>query len=325
MSQTTAHAQHAPADAADARPGLAADLLALSKPGITKLVTITVGLGFAIGAVSRHWEVGDLIGTLLACLVGAALSSSGANALNQCWERERDALMPRTMDRPIPRGRVTPMTGVVFAFACLIVGAAILGLLVNAAAMTIALATTATYILFYTPMKVMTPIATLVGAVPGALPPMIGWAATAATPGGWDTLASPVGWSLFGLLFAWQVPHFHAISWMYRDDYAAGGFKPLPVVDPTGVRTARSSILWLSATIAVSCVTPILLLPGWVGVVAALPLLVVGVGWLLTAFRFAKRRERDTARRMFFGSIIYLPLAMLLLAIDAALVALLFH
>jgi protoheme IX farnesyltransferase len=322
MAHTSTHPHHA-ATTEKAGHSLASDLLALSKPGITRLVTVTAGLGFAIGAVSRSWTAGDLIATLVACLAGTALSASGANALNQCWERERDALMPRTMDRPIPRGRVSARAGVLFAFACLILGAVVLGLFVNVTAMTIAIATTVTYILCYTPMKVMTPIATLVGAVPGALPPMIGWAATAQTAAGWETLSSPIGWSLFGLLFAWQIPHFHAISWMYRDDYAAGGFKPLPVVDPTGVRTARSSILWLLVTIAVSCVTPVLLLDGWIGYAATIPMLAVGIAWLTTAFRFAKRRDRDSARRMFFGSIIYLPLAMLLLAIDAALVALL--
>ena len=305
-----------------AQPGLASDLLALSKPGITKLVTITAGLGFAIGAVARTWTIPELVTTLIACLIGTALSSSGANALNQCWERQRDALMPRTMDRPIPKGRVTARTGVVFSFACLILGAVVLGVFVNVAAMTIAIVTTVTYILFYTPLKAMTPIATLVGAVPGALPPMIGWAATSSVGGGWETLSSPIGWSLFGLLFAWQIPHFHAISWMYRDDYAAGGFKPLPVVDPTGARTARSSILWIIVTTGVSCVTPLLLLRGWIGVVATVPMVVAGLVWLMTAIRFAKQRDRETARRMFFGSIIYLPLAMLLLAIDATLVAL---
>ncbi len=322
MTNASSHANPA-ASTDQSDPGLATDLLALSKPGITKLVTITAGLGFAIGAVARSWAMPELLTALGACLVGTALSSSGANALNQCWERERDALMPRTMDRPIPKGRVSPRLGLVFSFACLILGAATLGLFVNAAAMWIAIATTVSYILFYTPMKVMTPIATLVGAVPGALPPMIGWAAVSTTGGGWETLTSPIGWSLFALLFAWQIPHFHAISWMYRDDYAAGGFKPLPVVDPTGVRTARSSILWILVTVAVSCVTPLLLLEGWVGFVATVPMVAVGIGWLMTAVRFAKRREKDTARRMFFGSIIYLPLAMLLLAIDATLVVLL--
>jgi len=323
MSNPTAHA-HQPAIASDRQhTSLAADLIALSKPGITKLVTITAGLGFAIGAAGRTWQATDLVITLLACLVGTAFSSSGANALNQCWERDRDALMPRTMDRPIPRGSVTATTGLIFSFVCLIVGAVVLGVFVNAAAMTIALATTATYILFYTPMKVKTPIATHIGAIPGALPPMIGWAATATTVGGWETLTSPIGWSLFGLLFAWQIPHFQAIAWMYKDDYAAGGFKPLPVVDPTGVKTARSAIFWLLVTIAVSCVTPLLLFDGWIAIAATLPMVIVGIGWLRTAFRFARRRERDTARRMFFGSIIYLPIAMLLLAIDAALVALL--
>jgi protoheme IX farnesyltransferase len=322
MAHTTANANPAvPTDQTD--PGLGTDLLALSKPGITKLVTITAGLGFAIGAVARPWDIPDLIITLGACLLGTALSSSGANALNQCWERERDALMPRTMDRPIPKGRITPGMGVVFSFACLILGAVVLGVFVNIAAMTIAIVTTLTYILCYTPMKAMTPIATIVGAVPGALPPMIGWAATSATLGGWDTLASPIGWSLFGLLFAWQIPHFHAISWMYKDDYAAGGFKPLPVVDHSGSRTARSSILWIIVTIGVSCVTPVLLLPGWIGWVATLPMVIVGLGWFKTSIKFAKARDRDSARRMFFGSIIYLPIAMVLLAIDAALVAIL--
>jgi len=322
MTTTNPHA-HSVLSSEQSQPGFASDLLALSKPGITKLVTITAGLGFAIGAVARPWSTTDLLTTLVACLLGTALSSSGANALNQCWERKRDALMPRTMDRPIPKGRITPRTGVVFSFACLLVGAATLGIFVNVAAMTIAIATTLTYILFYTPMKAKTPIATLVGAVPGALPPMIGWAATSVGGAGWETLGSPIGWSLFGLLFAWQIPHFHAISWMYRDDYAAGGFKPLPVVDPTGVRTARSSILWIIVTIGVSCVTPTLLLGGWVAYAATLPMIVIGSGWFMTAVRFARRRERDTARRMFFGSIIYLPLAMLLLAIDATLVAIL--
>jgi len=294
------------------------DFIALSKPGITRLVTITAGVGFAVGAVGRAWTAPELVITLIACLVGVALSAGGANALNQCWERKRDALMPRTMDRPIPRGRVTARQGVLFAFACLILGAIVLGAFVNRTAMAIAIATTVSYILFYTPMKARTPIATLVGAVPGALPPLIGWTAAA---GGLASLASPVGWSLFALLFAWQIPHFHAIAWMYKDDYAAGGFKPLPVVDPTGARTARSSIVWSIVTLAVSCVTPPLLLNGWLAIVATALTAIVGLGFVATAVRFARRRDRASARRMFFGSIIYLPLALGLLALDAAIVA----
>src|SRR5690606_33660282 len=192
-----------------------------TKPRITRLVVITAGVGFALGALGQSWTPGGLVLAAAACILGTGLSAAGANALNQWWERDRDARMQRTARRPIPSGRLSPQAVLWAAVAMSVVGPLTLLLNVGAPAAALALATILIYVLLYTPSKPLTPLSTIIGAVPGALPPVIGWAA--ARPE-WAALAAPGAWSLFLIMFVWQVPHFIAIAWMHREDYARGGY-----------------------------------------------------------------------------------------------------
>ena len=292
-----------------------AALIELTKPGITKLVLVTTAVGFALGALGRTWDPIRLVIAGVVCLAGTALCSSSANALNQLWERRRDALMPRTCARPLPTHRVSALTAGFFGVTCGLAGVWTLAIFINPAAALVALTTIITYVLIYTPMKTLSTAATIVGAVPGALPPVIGFAA--ASPGaGFDSLAHPAPWSLFAVMFIWQIPHFLAIAWMHRDGYARGGFRVLPLFDPDGGRTARASLAWLGALIPVS-LWPILAMPGRIGWGYAAIAIGSGVFFLIPAIRFHNERTIPNARRLFFASIIYLPVLLLAMVADA--------
>ncbi len=308
----------APAASAPAEVGLrdsVAALIELTKPGITKLVLVTTAVGFALGAIGRTWDPIRLVIVGVVCLLGTALCSSSANALNQLWERRRDALMPRTCARPLPTHRVGALTAGVFGVTCGLAGVWTLALFINPAAALVALTTILTYVLVYTPMKTLSTASTIVGAVPGALPPVIGFAA--ATPGaGFESLAHPAPWSLFAVMFVWQIPHFLAIAWMHRDGYARGGFRVLPLFDPDGGRTARASLAWLAALLPLS-LWPIIAMPGRLGWGYALAALALGVMFIRPAIRFHNERTTPNARRLFFASIIYLPLLLLAMVADA--------
>lgn len=294
-------------------------LVELTKPGITKLVLVTTAVGFTLGALARTWDPVRLILVGLACLAGTALCSSSANALNQLWERRRDALMPRTCARPLPTRRVGALTAGVFGVTCGLAGVWTLALFVTPAASLVALTTIVTYVFVYTPMKTLSTVSTIVGAVPGALPPVIGFAA--ASPGaGFDSLVHPAAWSLFAIMFVWQIPHFLAIAWMHRDGYARGGFRVLPLFDPDGGRTARASLAWLAALVPVS-LWPIIAMPGRIGWGYAVAALALGVLFIRPAIRFHRERTTPNARRLFFASIIYLPLLLLAMVADALITA----
>lgn len=270
-----------------------ADYLALTKPRLNFLVVATSAAGYYLGAPAA--VDGAAMATAVA---GTALVAGGAAVLNQVYERDTDALMRRTRLRPLPDGRVAPFDATVFGLALSAAGLALLAALANALAALLALATLVVYLIVYTPMKRRTPLSTLVGAVPGALPPLIGWTASHGT-------ISVGGAALFGIVFLWQIPHFMAIAWLYRDDYARAGFPMLPVVEPDGRRTGRQAVLFAAALV------PMTLVPSLVGVSGrayAGVALVLGVALVWLAIRFAATRSDNAARALFFGSIVYLPL-----------------
>jgi protoheme IX farnesyltransferase len=277
-----------------------ADRLELVKPRITTMVVFTSLVGFVTaGAEPIHGAV------LAAALVGTGLVAAGAAVLNQVLERDTDALMDRTRHRPLPAGRVTAVEATAFGAAVTLAGHALLFAGCGPLPAAVAFATWASYLFVYTPLKRRTPLATLVGAVPGALPPVIGWTARS---GSLDQGA----FILFAILFLWQVPHFLAIAWMYRDDYAKGGFPMLPVLDREGSFTARQAVLHSLALLLVS------LLPvaaGFAGSVYLAGAFLLGVALTLFAIRLLSLRTLPAARALFLASVLYLPaLSSLLLA-----------
>ena len=278
-----------------------ADYLALTKPRLNSLVVVTSAGGYYLGA-SRP----QILLAMAAVAAGTALVAGGAAVLNQVYERETDALMQRTRLRPLPDQRVTPDEARTFGTLLAAGGIVLLSVSANALAALLALATLVVYLTVYTPMKRRSSRATLIGAVPGALPPLIGW--TAASGG-----LSLGGWSLFAIVFLWQIPHFMAIAWLYRHDYARAGFPMLPVVEPDGRRTGLQAVLYAAALVPVS------LAPTLVGLTGAAyfwTALVLGVGLLWIAGRFALSRTDATARALFYGSITYLPLIWTAMLLD---------
>jgi protoheme IX farnesyltransferase len=276
------------------------DYLALTKPRLNLLVVVTSAAGYYLGV--------DGVPALLPMTqvaAGTALVAGGAAVLNQVSERDTDALMRRTRTRPLPDGRVAPVDARTFGIVLAVAGLGLLAFLSLIAA-ALALATLIIYIAIYTPMKRRSSLSTLVGAVPGALPPLIGWAAGH----GSITLG---GWALFGIVFLWQIPHFMAIAWMYRDDYSRAGFPMLPVLEPDGRRTGQQAVLYSAALLPVS------VLPVVVGV-AGLPYLWVALGLGVTLLwlsgRFALARTDAAARALFYGSLVYLPLVWVAMVLD---------
>jgi protoheme IX farnesyltransferase len=270
-----------------------ADFVALAKPRLNLLVVLTTLAAFHLGS-----GPGIELAVLLHTVVGTALVASAAAALNQVMEREVDGRMRRTRKRPLPEGRLQPAEAIVFAAALGATGLAELAWKVNPLSSIVALVTLVSYLVVYTPLKPRTPLSTIVGAVPGALPPLIGWAAARGE-------LTAGGWMFFTIVFLWQVPHFLAIAWLYRDDYERAGLPLLPVVEPDGASTGRQVLLYSAALVPAS------LLPGIGGIAGGWYLagaIVLGSGFVLLGIQFARRRETAHARRLFVGSIIYLPL-----------------
>jgi heme o synthase len=269
------------------------DYIALTKPRLNFLVVVTSAAGYYLGSESAIslWPMTQAV-------AGTALVAGGAAVLNQVYERDTDALMSRTHGRPLPDHRVTPGDATIFGLALSIAGMALLALGANVLAALLALATLVIYLLIYTPMKRRSPAATLVGAVPGALPALIGWTAA-------EGAVSVGGWILFTIVFLWQIPHFMAIAWMYRDDYRSAGFPMLPVIDPDGRRTGRQGVIFAAALLPVSLAPTFVGLSGWIYFSTALLLSTALLG---LSIRFAATRSDISARRLFFGSITYLPL-----------------
>jgi heme o synthase len=264
-------------------------------------VLVTTTIGFHLGNLGRT----DLA-LLFHTVVGTFLVASGAAAFNQVLERDVDARMRRTMARPLPSGRVSATDATLFAAALSLTGILQLGFGANWLAATLATITLASYALVYTPLKRVTSLATIIGAVPGALPPVIGWAASRGSIG-------VEAWVLFAIVFFWQMPHVLAVSWLYREDYARGGIRVLPVEDPNGRSTAFQMVNYAAALV------PISLLPTVVGIAGRAYLagaIVLGVALLAMTIRFARNRTPEGARRLFGASLVYLPILWVLMLAD---------
>jgi heme o synthase len=276
-----------------ARSGFIRDLVELVKARLTLLVLLTTAVGFYLGADSPI-----NFAALLHTVFGTAAAAAGAAALNQWWEYKLDALMRRTRLRPVPAGRMQPRDAVVLGAALSIFGVAYLAFVCNALSAALAAITIIIYIFAYTPLKRVSTFNTALGAVPGALPPMIGWAAARGT-------LNAGAWMLFAILFFWQLPHFFAIAWMYRDDYARAGFQMISSDDRTGERSASQSVFFCMLLFIVAG------LPAFLGIATVFYLLaelVLGGVFIAVAMRFLKTRATSDARRLFITSIIYLPL-----------------
>ena len=285
----------------DASRARLADLFVFTKVRVNVLVVATTAGGFYMGSPDAM-----NLTVLAATVIGTALVAGGAAALNQISERDLDRLMNRTRLRPVADGRLGLREAHVIAWACALSGLAILAAAANMLAMIVAAATLAIYAFVYTPMKRATSFSTVVGAVPGALPPLIGWAAAR------NSLDAPA-WALFLIVFLWQLPHFLAIAWLYREDYARAGFPMLPVVDPDGASTARQSLLYATALVPVSILPSALGLTGLVYAVAAFAL---GLAFIGMGLRFAVNRTKANARLLFLVSLIYLPAVWAIMMID---------
>jgi protoheme IX farnesyltransferase len=277
------------------------DYVSLAKPRLNLLVVATSVVGFFAASI-RPTDLLALIHTAL----GSALVASGAAAWNQICERRTDALMDRTRLRPLPGGRLSVSEARAFSVGASLVGLLELALGVNLLSALVALVTLLVYGWVYTPMKLRTPASTLVGAVPGALPPLIGWAGARGT-------LSLDAWTLFAIVFCWQIPHFLAIAWMYRDDYRRAGFPMLPVIDSDGRRTGRQAATF-AVLLLLAALSPFAL--GLTGTAYLVGSLVLSVGLLGLAVRFALARTFERARVLFFGSLVYLPVLWALLLID---------
>ncbi len=279
----------------------AAVLGELFKMRLTTLVLLTTFVGFYAG-----WR-GPMPGALMFhTMLGTALLASGAAALNQLLERDYDAKMRRTQHRPLPSGRITPEAALIIGGVCAGAGLMDLALAVNHLTAWLGALTLVSYLLIYTPLKRITTLNTAVGAIPGALPPLMGWTAARGAVTG-------EGWALFAILFFWQLPHFLAIAWMYREDYARAGFVMLPVVDPTGARTGQQA---LSHTLGLLPVSLCPFLFGMTGPVYLAGARVLGAGFIWRAWRFSRRIGLEGARRLFYASILYLPLLLALIIIS---------
>jgi len=293
---------------ADATSGVTArthsrtgDYVTLTKPRLNFLVLLTTAAAYSLGA-GPDARLMDLLHTLL----GTFLVAGGAAALNQVWERKTDRLMRRTQQRPLADHRLNATQGTMFGVLLTIIGASELAYFINPLSSIVALLTTASYIFFYTPLKLRTSLSTIAGALPGALPAVIGWAAATNT-------LSIEAWVLFGIVFMWQMPHFLAIAWMYRDEYARAGMPLLPVIEPDGRSTGRQAVLYTAALV------PLSMMPTGVGLASVWYLagaIVLGAILMVLSLEFSVKRNMDTARRLFFGSILYLPMLWALLVFD---------
>ncbi len=283
-----------------ARRTASADYLDLTKPRITLMVMLTAGVGYVVASPQLR------PGALLSMALGTGLVAAGASVLNMLLERRTDGLMLRTCQRPLPAGRLRGSEALAFGLLLTSFGLATLNWLSGPLAALVALVTWLSYLFAYTPLKTVTSLSTVVGAFPGALPPVIGWAAARGA-------IEPGAVVLFAILFLWQIPHFLAIAWIYRDDYARGGLPMLPVVDPDGRMTGRQAVANSLALLVVS-VTPAV--AGMAGRVYLVGALVLGAGLTACAVRVAVLRNLSAARGLFLASLVYLTGLSTLLILD---------
>ena len=278
-----------------------ADFVALAKPRLNMLVVVSSVAGYVMGGGDTHDAV-----RLAAVAIGTGLVAGGASAFNQVIERDSDALMHRTRLRPMADKRLPIRDALIFGAILTLIGLAVLAAGANRLSALVALLTLASYAIVYTPLKRVSSFSTVVGAIPGALPPVIGWAAAQ------DSL-SRGAWVLFAIVFLWQLPHFLAIAWIYREDYARAGLPMLPVIDPDGRSTARQSVIYAAALLPVS------LAPTLVGMAGSLYFsgaLILSIAFVWLAVRFGLSRTISDARLLFFGSITYLPILWVLMIVN---------
>jgi protoheme IX farnesyltransferase len=278
-----------------------ADYLELAKPRIAAMVLLTVTVGFMLGS-GGVWT----LARLASALAGIGLVAAASGAFNQLIERRTDALMARTANRPLPSGRLQPFEVAGFGLACGTAGLSLLVLEVNRTTALLAFVTLVLYVAAYTPLKRYTALSTAIGAIPGALPPVLGWTASGAGLG-WEAF------SLFAVLFLWQFPHFLAIAWLYRQDYAAAGLRMLPGGTP------RRGLTGLSASVYAAVLIPVSLMPGQVALAGGsyrIAALLLGLGYLAAAVRFFANESRETARGLLYCSLIYLPVLLSVLTWD---------
>jgi heme o synthase len=279
----------------------AVDYLVLAKPRVVVMVLAVTMAGFYMGtAGTPDWA------SLLHLLVGVALGAGGTLALNQYMEREEDALMQRTQSRPLPEGRIQPLPALCFGVGITVGGLLYLTFMVHPLAGFVTAMTACTYLFWYTPLKLKTSLCSVIGAIPGALPPVTGWVAAQGAFGG-------EVWVLCAILYLWQLPHSLAIAWLYREDYARAGFKLLPVIHPDGCSTGRQVVANCLALLAVGLLPTLVGLTGAVYFVAAF---ILGVVFLGYGIHMALRRTADAARRLVYASLVYLPLIYLLMVVD---------
>jgi len=283
---------------------LLGDLAELMKPGITLMVVLTAALGFLLAESEVHRGLSLVL--LVQALLGTGLVSAGGSVLNHVLERDTDALMRRTAARPLPTGRIDPDAALLLGVVLGIAGLVELALGVNLLTALLGAIALGGYVFVYTPLKRVSSLATVIGAVPGAIPPMMGWSAVTGHLG----LAA---WVLFAILFLWQMPHFLAIAWLCREDYERAGFPMLTVGDTGGRRTARQVVLYGAALVPISLMPAVLGLLGGVYFAGALAL---GLVYLAAGVAFARRRTMPGARWLMIASILYLPAVLLAMLLD---------
>jgi len=288
--------------AADHAGRRVADFLALCKPRVVAMVLVTTAVGYYLGGTAAPIDYARFLSTL----VGTALAAGGTLALNQYMERERDALMQRTRDRPLPDGRIVPIDALLFGTVLTAAGLAYLALAVDTLPALVTALTTATYLFAYTPLKPRTSLCSVVGAIPGALPPLTGWAAARGSLG----IEAGV---LFAIMFLWQIPHSLAIASLYRDDYARAGIRLLPVIEPDGSSTGRHVLSNSFALLMVALMPTMIGLAGSTYFVVALAL---GLLLVLASARLARSASPADARRLLLATLVYLPLLLVAMAAD---------
>ncbi|QDU48611.1 heme o synthase [Gimesia panareensis] len=278
-----------------------ADYLELTKPRISTMALISVALGYTLGS-AHSWSLLPLVHALL----GIGLVAVGCNSLNQLLEIKSDKLMPRTTGRPLPSGRLSVSEVLVFGILCALAGIFYLALMVNLLTAFLSMLTLVLYVVVYTPLKRCTSFCTTIGAIPGAMPPILGWTAAGGT-------LNTASFSIFAIMFLWQFPHFLAIAWLYRHQYHQAGLKMLPAADP-----APRMIGWMCVIYA-TLLIPVSLLPQYVslaGSVYSAVALVLGIAYLIFSVRFLKDETRQTARELIWCSLIYLPVLLITLTWD---------
>lgn len=275
------------------RRRIVADFAELVKARLTLLVLLTTAVGYYLATAHPIDPLG-----LFHAVFGTALAAAGAAALNQWWERRLDALMHRTMTRPIPAGRMSPRDALILGCLLSLAGVIYLTINCNPLSAALAAATIVIYIFAYTPLKRVSTVNTLVGAIPGALPPMVGWAAASGR-------LDPGAWSLFAILFCWQLPHFFAIAWMYREDYARAGFEMISKDDNTGARSASQSVLFCILLLFISGGPAFLKIVNYNYLTVEL---ILNGLFIFVAMRFLRTQTQADARRLFLTSVVYLPL-----------------